>query len=212
MKQKLLAPFLVLALLALAVVPSFAADEVKYGAMPGGGQMRISGTSTIHKWHADTKLIGGSFRCDKGISLDDLSKLKPGKLAGSVGAIIPTGSFACSSGSSMDKVMRTAMNADSKPLIKFESTSLEIKSINKDGTLTLAVKGDLAVMGVKKPLAFDVTMASSEAGKKLTFSGTVKVKMTDFGIDPPSPSISFGLIKTGDEVTLTFEWKTIRRD
>jgi hypothetical protein len=30
--------------------------------------------------------------------------------------------------------------------------------------------------------------------------------MTDFGISPPSPSLPGVTIKTGDEVTLKFEW------
>ena len=30
--------------------------------------------------------------------------------------------------------------------------------------------------------------------------------MTDFKIDPPAPKIALGLIKTGDDVKLIFEW------
>jgi len=32
------------------------------------------------------------------------------------------------------------------------------------------------------------------------------LKMTAFRITPPSPSIVEGLIKTGDDVTVRFEW------
>ena len=55
-------------------------------------------------------------------------------------------------------------------------------------------------------------MVVADGGKRVTFSGSTKVKMTDFGIKPPAPSIGLGLIKTGDDVTLSFEWKTVRRD
>jgi hypothetical protein len=37
------------------------------------------------------------------------------------------------------------------------------------------------------------------------------LKMTDFGIQPPSPAVALGLIKTADEVTINFEWKTVRK-
>jgi hypothetical protein len=36
--------------------------------------------------------------------------------------------------------------------------------------------------------------------------------MTDFGMKPPAPSVGLGLIKTADEVKLTFEWVTVRKE
>jgi len=38
--------------------------------------------------------------------------------------------------------------------------------------------------------------------------------MTDFGIKPPSPDIPglSSLIKTGDDVKITFEWTTAQSD
>jgi hypothetical protein len=33
--------------------------------------------------------------------------------------------------------------------------------------------------------------------------------MTDFKIEPPAPAIGLGLIKTGDDVKLSFEWLTV---
>ena len=41
---------------------------------------------------------------------------------------------------------------------------------------------------------------------RVTFNGSTAVKMTDFKITPPAPTAAVGLIKTGDEVKLTFEW------
>jgi hypothetical protein len=34
------------------------------------------------------------------------------------------------------------------------------------------------------------------------------MKMTDFKIEPPAPKIALGAIKTGDEITISFEWMT----
>jgi hypothetical protein len=45
-------------------------------------------------------------------------------------------------------------------------------------------------------------------GNKLKFSGTNSLKMTDFGIKPPAPALALGLIKTGDDVKVSFEWVT----
>jgi len=200
--------FLALAVLTLAALPATAADMVRYMGFPGS-RMRIDGTSTIHDWYAETKLIGGSFLCDKSVSL---TALKPGKLNGKVTAVMRANSFACSSGSAMDKIMRQAMKADKFPLITFQSDSLEVKSVNADGTAIISAQGELTVAGVKKPLTLEVKLTPSDGGKKATFSGKAKVKMTDHGIKPPAPAVGLGLIKTGDEVTLTFDWKTVRRD
>jgi hypothetical protein len=41
---------------------------------------------------------------------------------------------------------------------------------------------------------------------RLIISGEASLKLTSFQIEPPAPIIALGLIKTGDEVTLRFEW------
>jgi hypothetical protein len=48
---------------------------------------------------------------------------------------------------------------------------------------------------------------SPDPDGRIQFAGAVRVKMTDFKISPPSPSLPGGVsIKTGDEVTLKFVW------
>jgi hypothetical protein len=46
----------------------------------------------------------------------------------------------------------------------------------------------------------------------IKFSGEEEMKMTDYGIEPPAPKIlGMSPIKTGDEVTLKFEWMLAQR-
>jgi hypothetical protein len=45
-------------------------------------------------------------------------------------------------------------------------------------------------------------------GDKLKITGTTALKMTDHAIKPPAPAVGLGLIKTGDEVKISFEWVT----
>jgi hypothetical protein len=42
-------------------------------------------------------------------------------------------------------------------------------------------------------------------GGQVRITGATALKMTDFRISPPSPTITLGLIRTGDEVKLSFE-------
>ena len=46
---------------------------------------------------------------------------------------------------------------------------------------------------------------ADEAGQ-LTVSGLVPIKMTDFGITPPSPKLPTGSIQTDPEVKISFDW------
>jgi hypothetical protein len=181
-----------------------AADSVSYISQPGS-KMRIDGTSTIHDWHAESKLIGGRFDCPA----DFPAKAEPGKVALSVQTMIMANSFSCSSGSAMDKVMRGAIKADEHRFIRYVLKEAAVKESKADGVI-VTTKGDLSVAGVTKPVSMDVAI-KPDGDKRLTFSGKTQVKMTDFGIQPPSPAVALGLIKTADEVTLTFEWKTVRK-
>ena len=69
---------LLVGLLALPAVPARAADDwVRYTAQPAGSQVRVEGTSTIHDWSVETKLIGGYIEFDPLLNLDHPS---PGKV------------------------------------------------------------------------------------------------------------------------------------
>jgi polyisoprenoid-binding protein YceI len=68
-------------------------------------------------------------------------------------------------------------------------------------------KGELAVAGVTNKVAFPVTMTRVDKNKMKT-TGATSVKMTSFGIQPPAPKVALGLISTGDDVKITFEWNT----
>ena len=53
-----------------------------------------------------------------------------------------------------------------------------------------------------------VTIARADA--KLTVKGSLVIKMTDFGITPPSPKLPSGNIVTKDEVKVSFSWVTAK--
>jgi len=81
------------------------------------------------------------------------------------------------------------------------------EDVQNDGT---EATGTLTVHGVAKPNTMPVTIERI-ADRKLKVTGTTSVKMTDHGIKPPSPPLIGGLIKTGDEVKITFEWVTTKK-
>ena len=56
-----------------------------------------------------------------------------------------------------------------------------------------------------KEIAFPVRIERPDA-KSIKVKGEVPTKMSDFDVPSPAPKVGLGLIKTADDVKLTFEW------
>ena len=52
--------FLKTAAIVSLALPLGAADAIRYNSVPNECKMRMEGTSTIHDWHAESGVIGGS--------------------------------------------------------------------------------------------------------------------------------------------------------
>jgi len=96
--------------------------------------------------------------------------------------------------------------------ITYTLTSLTLKEAPKAGApYTFESTGELCVAGVTNKIAMPVMVTVLEENK-VKFAGTITVKMTDFKIQPINISIlGIGLIKTGDEVKLFFEWVATKK-
>ncbi len=198
-------------LAALLVTATVSAETVKYRGMFKGSSMKIDGTSTVHDWTVESKLISGSMELE-GDFPSDLSVETVPALPGTPKVDVKIAARSLKSGKpTMDQVMLTAMNADDHPWITYKLTELTpSKSERNSGdALKYDATGELTVSGVKKEVKMPVTISPTEKGLKVAGKG--QVKMTDYGIQPPAPKIALGLIKTGDEVMLTFEWFTQKR-
>lgn len=164
-----------------------------YKARPGSS-VKIDGTSNIHNWTVESKLIGGSMEL-KG----DLAKA--GKVDATAEAKISVRSIK-SDKKAMDDVMHAAMKVEQNPTVVFK-----LKELTALGDMKFEATGDLSLAGATKGVKFPVTMEKVE-GDQLKVKGVLDTKMTDFGIQPPAPNIPGNPIKTGDEVKVTFEWLT----
>lgn len=183
----------------------YAADLTKFTAQPGS-KVKIDGTSTVHDWTVEGGIIAGAMELDPAFAADP-TKAKPGKLDAKVEATIPVRTIK-SGKNSMDSIMHGALKQPLHPQIKYRLTELTLKETPKsaDAAWEFDSKGELTVAGVTNKVAFPVTMTRTD--KTIKTTGTTSVKMTSFGIQPPAPSVALGLIKTGDDVKLTFEWVT----
>jgi len=198
-------------LAALLLTVGVSAETVAYKGMFRGSSMKIDGTSTVHDWTVESKLISGEMELE-GDFPSDLNVDSVPDITGKPKVDVKISCRSLKSGKSvMDQVMLTAMKADDHPWINYSLKSLTpSKAERKTGDpLGYDAAGDLTVSGVKKEIKMPVTISPTEKG--LQIEGKVKVKMSDFGIDAPAPKIALGLIKTGDEVDLTFVWQTQKK-
>lgn len=201
-----------LAACGLLVSSLTAAQPVRYQSTPGASStVRIDGTSTFHDWTVESKLIGGSMQLDATFpeKPEEAIKLQP-----KVDVIIPIRSLKSTSGKpEMDSVMYRTMKYEQHPKITYQLTEMTLKEPAKEpgGPMVFATKGELTIAGVKKSTPLNVTIQPM-AGDKLKVTGTTSLKMTDFGMQPPSPKLALGLVKTGDDVKITFEWMTAKKE
>ena len=137
----------------------------------------VAGTSTLHDWTM-TSTSGTFSGTVSGNSINDVKytmgskTLKSGKGA-------------------MDTNAYKAMQADKYPNITFSATSVNVGK----GTLS----GKLTVGNVTKSVSFPVTVAKT--GTSYTITGTESIKMTDYGVKPPS--FMMNTVKTGDDIKIT---------
>ncbi|OWK73956.1 hypothetical protein CBW16_00610 [Flavobacteriaceae bacterium JJC] len=137
----------------------------------------VTGTSTMHDWSMTS--TAGSFSGNvAGNTITDITygmgskTLKSGKGA-------------------MDSNAYKALEADKYPNITFTATSVNMGK----GTMT----GKLTVTNVTKTVSFPVTVAKS--GNNYTITGTESIKLTDYGVTPPS--FMMNTVKTGNDVKIT---------
>jgi polyisoprenoid-binding protein YceI len=199
------------AALALALSAVALADNwVKLASKPGS-KVRMEGTSSIHDWYAESAIIRGSFEVEPEFltdkSLKSVKSLTTKEVNPKAEIAIPVRSLKSSSGQKMDEIMQEAMNAKEHKDIVFKLKEMVLKGEpDATGNARFETVGDLTVAGKTQPCKLEVALHRLE-GERFKFSGETKLKMTDFGITPPSPNIpGMSRITTGDEVTVKFEW------
>jgi polyisoprenoid-binding protein YceI len=149
----------------------------------------ISGTSNVHDWESAVTKISwrGTFNFTDGV-LSELSDVKVN---------IPVDGIISTKGRIMDGKTYDALKEEEHPNIVFTMTSA---TITNKGT-KVAAKGRLTVAGVTKTINLAV-MITPLADGQYQVSGAYPMKMTDFGIEPPTALL--GTMTTGDDVTINF--------
>ena len=148
----------------------------------------VDGTSTIHDWTCEVANVTADIAAEDGFS--SLSK-----------AVITVKSDAleCKNGT-MNKKALSALNVKKHPTIRFAATSNDVTTAGND--IKIQTTGKLELAGTTKPVTATVT-GKTQADGSIRFTGTLPIKMSDYGIDPPTAML--GTMKTGDDVKVRFD-------
>ena len=157
--------------------------QFQYKLDPVGSSVLVKGTSSLHNWEMKAEKVSSDFMLGEDQSLE---KLKSGSV------VIDAGSLK-SEHSLMDKKAREALKQKSYP--KIEARVLRVEPAS--GKIVM----ELTIAGKTRPVTEDFYFKKPEPGK-IEISGILKVKMSDFGVEPPVAMM--GAIKTGNEVSIEY--------
>ena len=160
-------------------------------------KMMIEGTSTIHDWECDVQEINLDITMDTTALSGDTTS-SPVK---SLSLSVPVEKIESGKGG-MNKKIYGALKKDKHPNIMFNLTNTELTNVT-DSNMQLNVTGMLNIAGVEKEVSFPVEGTMQEDGS-YKFTGEYELNMKDYEVDPPSAV--FGTIKSGEMVTITFDF------
>ena len=156
--------------------------------------MKLSGTSTLHKWSMDAKTFAGDARFGfKPGSQNELASLRSLNFSLTVENLK-------SGESGLDNNAYKALQTKKYKDIGYKLQSATV-SREKDNRYLLKTQGDLTIAGVTKAVSINVYCVVNEDAT-ITCTGSEKLNMTDYSVKPPS--FMLGAMKTGDSITLDF--------
>ena len=188
-----------------AALAVFAADNVRFESRPGS-KVKVDGTSTVHDWTVESQLLKGTMEVPADFASNPAAAAKGTK----VEVTIPVRSLK-SGKTAMNNIMWEAMKMKDHPNIVYKLIELTPKAGAQGTSAQFDAKGTLTVAGVTRTNTMPVTIEKT-GDNKAKATGTTTVKMTDFGIKPPAPTVGLGFIKTGDDVKIAFEWHAEKAD
>jgi polyisoprenoid-binding protein YceI len=190
---------LVAGLLIAFTATAAAAQETARVAVAQDSKLWIDGTSNLHDWSCKADKIEANVDLDKAAAAQ--LDAAPPKALKRVEVKVAVKALKCGHGA-MDNNLYKALSADATPDVTYILATFDAAPGATSDTFTLKTVGSLSIAGKENQLSMDVVATRMPDGTVIA-KGTVPIKMTDYGIKPPTAL--FGRLKTGDEVKVSFE-------
>lgn len=158
-------------------------------------QVKISGTSTLSDWTISGSNVKGELKFNGENNKTDI--IPAGEIT-MADVSVEVASIHSERGEPMDNKIYKALKRDEYPVIRFVlHDPVQLKKANQRADSVVA-SGAISIAGVTRNISFDMKV-SYERGEWM-FTGKKSLKMSDFGIEPPSAM--FGQIITGDDIDI----------
>jgi polyisoprenoid-binding protein YceI len=162
--------------------------------LSGEYTVTIGGTSNLRDWKENVGNVSGAM--EAGVNPDGSISLDAIRISMEVLSI------KSDMGRVMDNKTYEALKASVHPEILFTlATPLRLIPV-RDCANTIPVKGNLLLAGVSRPVTMLVKTFEITRGK-LQFEGFQNLKMTDFGVKPPTAL--FGTMRASPDITIHFK-------
>lgn len=159
-----------------------------YKIIPGS-EMKVAGTSNIHDWTMQTSSISGDAQIV--LAGKDLTDVKTLNFNTAVKNLKGKEDL-------LNTRAHKAMKADKFPAIAFKLNSASVSGDVVKGT------GALTIAGVTKEITVQ-GKAIENADGSISISGARKIKMSEYGIQPPT--FMLGALKVADEINVIYNLK-----
>lgn len=172
------------AALLLLALPSAAVELT----LAPSSMLWLEGDSTLHPYSSSSTALSVALALEApGDAAAALSAKAPARMT----VTVPVASLKSAHGG-LDKNLRKTLDASAHPDITFT-----LRSYKVDGA-SVSAEGELSVAG--KARAVVLSSRLETRGAALFVEGAQPLKMTDFGIKPPT--MMLGAVKTSDDVTV----------
>lgn len=161
-------------------------------------ELVVDGTSTVRDFSCRAKTLNAQLKpgaADASLALDTL--------AGAIAEVqleVPIKDLDCAN-ETMNEHMREALQAEKNPTIRLRVTGYEVGAA-AEGAAPVKLQGELTIAGATKPVTL-VASARPAADGTLHVEGRYALKMTDWGVKPPS--LMLGTMKVRDLVHIRFD-------
>lgn len=171
-----------------------------------GSQLTFDGTSTLHGFTCKTTNIQAYIDVDPSYATKDLSAIA--KPIANVKVVIPVKSLQC--GGELEKNMFKTLKADEFPTITYTLGTYEVAPGSASAASFAAqTSGTLNIAGKDNTIAMRVDAARVGDGI-VTASGQQVIKMTDYGIKPPT--FMLGTLRVGNQITVKYTLKATAKN
>jgi polyisoprenoid-binding protein YceI len=173
----------------LLVMAGWMAAPVRLSLAPES-KLWIEGTSTMHDWTCRVGQFSGSLEA----ASEAVEQI------GSAGVSVPVRGLECKNGT-MNKKALEALKAKDHPSITYQLSRADLQGVTSQ-EFELKTTGRLTIAGTTRDVAMTVKGKPLGDGS-FRFTGSTPLKMSDFGIDPPTAML--GTMKTGNQIVVHFD-------